>query len=108
MSKWILCKDKMPEGEQNVLVCFYDGRRRKVSKYPDGKKKSIRIDKLVTKYGNPPFWYKGNTPAVFAWMPLPDVCEELCDLMCGEPEDCDLNDLEEESDKIYTDEEKSC
>lgn len=72
--EWILCKEKLPEPGINVLVCLYDYRRRKISKYKDGRRMSIRIDKIDnhcidTKLH--PFWSKGSTPSVIAWMPLP-------------------------------------
>lgn len=74
--KWIPVKERLPKPEENVLICFYDGRRKKVSDYPDGRKKSIRIDKIISKYGEPAFWSKGNTPSVIAWMPLPEPYED--------------------------------
>ena len=70
---WISVKDWLPENNQNVLVCLYDGRRRKISDYPDGRRKTIRIDHIVTKYGSPAFWSKGNTTSVIAWMPMPST-----------------------------------
>ena len=75
VNDWISVKDRMPENKKNVLVCLYDGRRKKVSNYPDGKRITIRIDRIVSDYGEP-FWAKGNTPNVIAWMPLPEPPKE--------------------------------
>lgn len=74
-NSWISVKDRLPENKKSVLVCLYDGRRKKVSNYPDGKRITIRIDRIVSDYGEP-FWAKGNTPNVIAWMPLPEPPKE--------------------------------
>lgn len=74
---WISVKDRLPDEDVNVLVTLIDHRRRKVNaKYNGEKKYSIRIDKLIKKYGEPFFWAKGNTPSVIAWMPLPEPYNE--------------------------------
>ena len=74
MSEWILCSERLPEAGVNVLVTLIDHRRRKVSRYKDGKRLSIRIDKIIDYEGDMshPFWAKGNQNSVIAWMPLPN------------------------------------
>lgn len=75
-SNWIPCSERLPDVGVNVLVCVYDNRRRKISNYSDGRRKTIRIDKLDNHCKDSletPFWSKGNTPNVIAWMPLPDI-----------------------------------
>ena len=72
---WISVKDRLPENGEKVLICLCDRRRRKISNYPDGKRITIRIDKIVKDYGEP-FWAKGNTPSVIAWVPLPQLPKE--------------------------------
>ena len=71
---WIPVSERLPEPNTKVLITLIDHRRRKVSKYPDGNLLSIRIDKIVDYEGDMthPFWAKGDTPSVIAWMPLPE------------------------------------
>ena len=74
-TNWIPCSEKLPKPGEKVLVCLVDRRRRKVdSKYCGEMLYTIRIDKIV-KYTEEtiPFWAKGNTPSVLAWMPLPEA-----------------------------------
>lgn len=75
MAEWIKCEDRLPKAQEKVLVCFINRQRKKISTKYDGKlKTSIRIDAIEDRYGTP-FWKKGNTPAVMAWMPLPKPLE---------------------------------
>ena len=71
-AEWIPVSERLPESGVKVLVSLVDHRRRKVdSRYNGEKKYSVRIDKLITEWGEP-FWSKGNTPSVVAWLPLPE------------------------------------
>ena len=71
-AKWIDVRDAIPKDSQNVLVCLVDGRRVKFSNHNNEMKTTIRIDKMVYGYGKP-FWSKGNSTSVIAWMPMPEA-----------------------------------
>ena len=76
MPGWISIKDRLPADGEKVLVCLYDRRRKKISNYPDGKRVTFRIDRIVRDCGEPYFWAKGNTSSVIAWMSLPEPPKE--------------------------------
>lgn len=77
-AEWIPVTERLPEPNTKVLVTVIDHRRRKVNANWNGKKRyTVRIDKIVDYEGDMsnPFWAKGDTPSVTAWMPIPEPYE---------------------------------